>query len=1004
MRPFARPVPVAALAALLCLAIALPAQAGRRRRAAEPRHEPAGSAVFTSPQANPIAVAPGLGRVYVANTTSGTVSVLDAGSGNVVATVEVGLDPVSVAVRPDEAEVWVANHVSDSVSVIDTGSNEVVATIQDLDGFGVTRFDEPVGIAFASSSKAFVALSSTNQIAVVDVSGPDYTVRSTRIPITAQEPRAIAVRNGNLYVAAFESSNQTEISACPNGGSAPQCTLDQGDLQDFVTEPNIPGAIKNVVVDPDLPDRDVFVFDASDPQSTTPSDVISGVGTLLYGLAVDSSGVVYVTQTDARNDVNGIESDLPGPPNGPEGDVNGDGNLDLADLQGRMFLNQVARIDCSGGGSCSFSAGSDVSNLGEEAPGTPVTTPLATPYGVALTGDDSALVVTAAASSRLATVDATTLLPVDTLDLAGIPRGVAFLPASGSDRSGTAYVLQTLGNSVAVVDVDAGGNLSLQTVTFVGSDPTPPEVRRGRVAFNDAGASDSGTFACASCHPDGNTDQLLWRIGGECFGSSSGGESSLDECVPGQDEARSTMPVRGLRNTLPLHWDGTLGDPFGGGNGAYGNNGNPPIPVDCSETDQHGCFVDLVGESLAGVMCDQTGASGSCDPFNPRQLSSTEVDDMGSFLDAVSYPPARERAVTDVVSPSAFDGFADFTMDQGGIGGQVASCADNNAGCHALPLGVDTNSSTLNGFDVPTMRGLNDRFLQFSLGVTAAEENQVTAQGANGCSPDCDWDPSVGYDEFTVFAVAFPAAFSPIYGVEPDDIFQMVQEGSTGHSGAAGRQVTIDTVTTNPPNDAFTLALLGELEAADERGVVNLRGSGVHNGQPVTITYHAGSDTYRVGPNDLPGGTGAGSFWAEAQVGTVRGTLTAHLRRNAGTHAQPVIGPVPGSGGTGDPPLPVLEQDGTGNPMGLSAEDVRGGASILMDGDPVGGTVGCLFGNGFDPICGGAQGEALIVTLDSIPSNGMHLLQIQNQDGLLSNELPICVTQNGTQNQIDQCL
>ena len=84
--------------------------------------------------------------------------------------VEVGLEPVSLAVRPDGLELWVSNHVSDSVSVIDSDPlsptyHEVIATIQDLDAEGVTRFDEPVGVAFASSAKAYVALSSSNEIA-----------------------------------------------------------------------------------------------------------------------------------------------------------------------------------------------------------------------------------------------------------------------------------------------------------------------------------------------------------------------------------------------------------------------------------------------------------------------------------------------------------------------------------------------------------------------------------------------------------------------------------------------------------------------------------------------------------------------------------------------------------------------------------------------------------------------------------------------------------------------
>ena len=92
-----------------------------------------------------------------------------------VARIPVGVDPVSVAVRPDGKEVWVANHVSDSVSVIDSDPASpthlhVVATVQEFDAkTKATRFDEPVGIAFAGNDKAYVALSSENQIAVVDV-------------------------------------------------------------------------------------------------------------------------------------------------------------------------------------------------------------------------------------------------------------------------------------------------------------------------------------------------------------------------------------------------------------------------------------------------------------------------------------------------------------------------------------------------------------------------------------------------------------------------------------------------------------------------------------------------------------------------------------------------------------------------------------------------------------------------------------------------------------------
>ena len=98
------------------------------------------------------------------------------------------------------------------------------------------------------------------------------------------------------------------------------------------------------------------------------------------------------------------------------------------------------------------------------------------------------------------------------------------------------------------------------------------------------------------------------------------------------------MPVRGLKNTLPLHWDGTLGDPFGGGNGSVGFGGNGGTDCSLGGADgDHDCFVDLVNGSLSGVMCDQ---SGSC-PSGGTELSAEERDDLATYLAAVSYPPAR---------------------------------------------------------------------------------------------------------------------------------------------------------------------------------------------------------------------------------------------------------------------------------------------------------------------------------------------------------------------------
>jgi len=935
----------------------------------ENEHEATGFQVWESPQTQPLALSPDGSRLYVVHTAAGKLRILNADTLLTFTEVEVGDEPVSVAVRPDGLEVWVANHLSDSVSILDTDPasptyNQVVDTVQWLDPATlVTRFDEPAQVVFASNAKAYVTLSSRNQVAIVDVATRQVTglLSVNGFPyVTAQEPRAMAIRNGRLYVAAFESGNRSELSACGLSGSAPQCTIFGTDLQQFATDPNLPGVTKHIVEDPDLPDRDLFVFDVA---SDTFLQSVSTVGTLLYGMAIDSQENVFVAQADARNLANGFDGE------------------NLIDLDNRMFLNQVTRVSCPGG-SCGAPARFDLEPVppAQPAPGTQ----LATPHGIAVTGDDSTLVVTAAGSHRIATVDAATGAVLGRLDVGAVPRGVVLRdgPSGEPDR---AWVLNTLDSTLTLIDVSIPSAPAELALATIGPDPTPVAVRLGRLAFHDAGASSTGTFSCGSCHPDGNTDQLLWRIGGACF---------FGQCN-GHDEPRSTMPVRGLRETLPLHWDGTLGDPVGGRNGAVTTN----LPPSCDGSDPQTCFRDLANESLAGVMCDQA-ACGIGPSGLPGLLDDGERENLAAFLASVAYPPARARRPDDALSGSANNGFRDFFVDQnnGGNGASagVDTCADSNAGCHALPLGAATNSSTLAGFDAPTMRGMTDRWLQFSNGITNAEElavfavNGINIPGIINVPPSqVPWNPTEGFREQVTFATAF-GIFTPVYNVGPLDLFQMFEEASTGFSGAQSRQVTLNPDTAA---DATVVALMTALETADLRGLVNLKARGRRAGQPVQLSLRP-SGLYEGGGVQLT----PAALRSEALLGTTLVTLTAELRHQVGTSdfPQPLLATaVNGNGTTGDPPIPVIPTTGNANPaaFALAAVTVRADPIILVDGVPVSGTVGCTSG-AFSPFCssgGSATSGTISVDLDAKPPAGLHVLQLVNEGGPLSSEMPICV-------------
>jgi hypothetical protein len=444
------------------------------------------------------------------------------------------------------------------------------------------------------------------------------------------------------------------------------------------------------------------------------------------------------------------------------------------------------------------------------------------------------------------------------------------------------------------------------------------------------------------------------------------------------------MPVRGLKNTLPLHWDGTLGDPFGGPNGAGGSGTN------CGPDDQS-CFRQLANASLSGVMCAQQGGCANGPSGDPGLLTGTERDQMATFLQSVSYPPPRSRRVDDSLTGTAQQGFSDFFLNQGGIGGAggISTCADLDAGCHALPLGASTcdgsGACVVGAFDAPTMRGLTDRFLQFSLGTTNGEEILISSLAALpgvGCNAK-SWNPTTdAHDEALVFASAFPGVFQPVYGVCPDDIFQMAEEASTGYSGAIGRQVTLNTVTTAACTPCEVDTILAELEAADANGVVNLQGKGRRNANSnFNVEYNAGAGNYR----NQGGATFSRSqLISEAQSGAMLLTLTAELRANVGDllqFPQPVLAP---AGGTLHDSIEQAIPAGTAWNVVVQGIDVSSTAKILIDGQLVSGSVSCTASGG---VC--ISNVTIPIPSPGL-SSGLHQVQVQNPKGLLSNELPIC--------------
>ena len=867
-----------------------------------------GRPMLLSPHGQPIAMDGG--RVFAVNTPSDTLDVIDLASRQIIKRVKVGVDPVSIAVRPDGREVWVSNHVSDTVSVVDADKTSptylaVIATIQDLDVAALsTRFDEPIGIAFANNQKAYVALGPSNEIAIIDAQ--QHRV-SGRLPIAAQDPRAIVVKNDRLYVVPFESNNQSQLSGCLQSKiDGDRCTYDA--VEHAFTNNNVLSLNydADIVKNTELPDRDLFVFDTETDQL---KEVVEGLGTLLYGLAVDQSDRVFISQTDARNTANGRAGTL------KEG---------LGELQNRAFLNRVTRIDCGDDG-CAQPKFYDLEPLPPINP--EFDSALATPYGLQVSEDNQVLIGTAAGSDRLFTMDADSGAVLGQVDVGGVPRGVVL--ESGVDGIAMrAWVLNAVGNSVSIVDLSSFDAPRVEQ-TILLEDHTDTALKRGRLAFNSAKASSTGTFSCASCHPDGHTDQLLWVLNTP--------RCDIDGCT--QIPPRLTMPVRGLRDTEPYHWDGIPGDPFGGNNTA---NINADVEPNCELGSPFSCARFLVDATLADTMCDQKNCRVN-DENKLGKLGGAERDALSEFVLSFPYPPAPERPFDNALSEKAKAGILEFNLDQ--------DCGN----CHRMPFLVSTNTPGT-GMDAPTWRGAYDRWMMLPQG----RINVIDLMNIVGM-PD-------HFPEQEMWKLAGAT----------DSTWQMVVESNTGQSGSFGRQITLTANTVDHENNNRMMAALEQ--SAIEEGIV-LRGEGrlLISSQDISVQFQDGH--YRE--VKAQGMTFTRSdLLQRVRSGELVMTLTALSGKHVGSaYPQPGVWPLAEIQRQSDViNIPHLQADRT---LLMNGRHVLDGASVIVNGRKVNGSIRCR--SGTLPLC---LDEVIVIELERVPSQGgMHFLQVQNPAGKFSNDM-----------------
>jgi DNA-binding beta-propeller fold protein YncE len=654
---------------------------------------------FESGQVRPLAISADRQLLYATNTPDNRVEIFQiAGSHLVpVVSVPVGLEPVALAEHGDE--LWVVNHLSDSVSIVDVSVPQQAHVVRTL-----LVGDEPRDIVFAGPGRARAFITTAHrgqntgrdpQLTTPGVGRADVWVFDaanlgtsfggtplTVVTLFADTPRALAVSpDGALvYAAAFESGNRTtalnervvsghsglpppftnaEGVAAPPTGLIVRQRIDPADGQPHWLD-NI-GRRWDGQVELSLPDWDVFRIDATaSPPIFT--GAASGVGTVLFNLAVHpATGRIYVTNTEARNDVRFEGHNAFGPTQGaPPGSV-----------RGHFSESRITVIDPATGAAFPRHLNKHIDYTADGTPAEAARS-LALPTGMAITPDGATMYVAALGSSKvgvfsIAELEADTFVPSQDRQITltgGGPTGLAL-----DAPSGLLYVLTRFDNAISIVDTGAGREID-HVAMF---NPEPPSLVAGRRFLYDAAlTSGHGDSACASCHVFGDFDSLAWDLGDP---------DGVTEPVPGPFASATpvgarlhplkgpmtTQSLRGMANHGPMHWRGDRT----GGTDATLQIVLPSAQPDTGTFDEQAAFKKF-NVAFPGLL-------GRSAPLTDAQMQA-----FTDFVLQITYPPNPIRNLDSSLTPDQQAG-RNFYFSQTSSGQELVSDGARNCnGCHVL--------------------------------------------------------------------------------------------------------------------------------------------------------------------------------------------------------------------------------------------------------------------------------------------------------------------------------
>ncbi len=185
---------------------------------------------FSSGGQNPIAafIHPNGNELYVSNSSSNNVGIIDLPTQAVINTITVGKKPWGLALTPDGNKGFVANQDANSVSIFNTSTHSVTNTIP----VGA----KPWGIAITpGGSKAYICNSGSNTVSVIDVN-KELVLTTVNVgtsphwPIVSLDGHRIFISNsGNRTVSVIDTESEVVIQTVPmNGSPEGLCALPDG--------------------------------------------------------------------------------------------------------------------------------------------------------------------------------------------------------------------------------------------------------------------------------------------------------------------------------------------------------------------------------------------------------------------------------------------------------------------------------------------------------------------------------------------------------------------------------------------------------------------------------------------------------------------------------------------------------------------------------------------------------------------------------------------------------